>query len=141
MILCTLNIIICKYVTNVLEAETKHCMIIIIIIYQMSTWHNRILIYYYVFDVIIVTNRMQTSLWASALDYIIYVIPATLQRMYIVKGYKIKSTVFASTCEFVHINLTCIICCKSGDVNFCILIICTRKYKWWKEIIKSTKKS
>lgn len=58
-------------VINVLEAETKH-------MYdnnnnnlsKMSTRHEHILIYYYVFDVIIVTNRMQTSLWASALDYL-----------------------------------------------------------------------
>lgn len=115
------------------------CMIIIIIIYQISTWHKHILIYYYVFDIIIVTNRMQTNLWASALDYI-YNVPTTLQRIYIVKGYKIKSNVFDSTWEFIHINLTCI-CCKSRDVNLCTLIICTRKYKWWKTIIKSMKKS
>jgi len=140
MILCTLYIIICKCVMNVLEAETKH-------MYdnnnntlsKMSTWHKHILIYYYVFDVIIVTNWMQRSVWASALDYI-YVVPVTLQRMYIVKGYRIKSTVFASTCEFIHINLT-FICCKLRDVNLWTLIICTRKYKWWKAINKSMKKS
>jgi len=139
MILCTLYIIICMCVMNVLEAETKH-------MYdnnnnnlsKMSTWHEYILIYYYVFDVIIVTNRMQTSLWASALN--IYVVPPTLQRMYIMKEYRIKSTLFASTCEFIHINFTCI-CCKLRDVNLCTLISCTRKYKWLKSIIKLMKKS